>query len=276
MTEPTFFGQPPLFGIHHPPTRTVASGGDAVLICPPLGHEHTRTHRALKLLGQALARAGHHVLRFDFRGLGDSWGQTEDGGVEEWCDDIDVALEELAARSGAKRLTLVGLRVGGALAAASLTRRRQGSLSAHRLILWDPVLSGREFLEAAMALESEFINDAGRFPAPTPVSRGIARRAPGDHLLGYAFPSPVRASLGSLDLTSLTPWPVGSTAIVLSRPSLGCETLVARVRASGLHIECEIIEGADGAWEDYAQHERTLRAGRLVPAIVGRARTEVA
>ena len=75
-----FFGDPALFGIHHPPPDESGSGKrPAVLVCPSIGHEHTRAQRALRILAEALARGGHHVLRLDYRGLGDSWGRLEDG-----------------------------------------------------------------------------------------------------------------------------------------------------------------------------------------------------
>jgi alpha-beta hydrolase superfamily lysophospholipase len=271
--NPTFFGRPPLFGIHHHPAGKGEVERDAVLVCPPLGHEHTRAHRAVRVLAQALSRAGHHVLRFDPRGLGDSWGDTADGGVQPWCEDIDLALLELVRRSPTDRVSVVGLRVGGALAASSLARRGPAPPAVRTLVLWDPVLSGREFLQVAQDFEEKFLNDPYRFPeragtAPQP------RRVSGDHLLGYPYPEAVRTSLERLDLTRLDPWPSARTSIVLSRPWSTCEEWIGRLRASGRAVECEVVEGTDGAWEDYAQHEKTLRPGRLVSAIVETLREE--
>lgn len=266
---PTFFGSPPLFGIHHPPARRPAGGRDAVLVCPPIGHEHTRCHRALRVLGQALSRAGHHVLRFDPRGLGDSWGNPEDGGVGAWCDDIDIALEELAARARVERVALVGLRAGALLAAAALQRRpTEKAPTVHRLVLWDPVLTGEEFLATAAALQEAFSKDPWRYPVLL-LGQRTAERAD-SRLLGYDCPPALREPLAGLDLRALEPWPQVSTAFVLSRPSSECEGLAARLRASGARVDSDVVTGADGAWEDYGEHESTLRAGRLVPTIVGR------
>jgi len=268
---PSFFGNPPLFGIHHPPARRPGGGRDAVLVCPPIGHEHTRCHRALRVLSQALSRAGHHVLRFDFRGLGDSWGDPGDGGVEQWCDDIDIALGELAARSRAERIALVGLRAGGLLAAAALGRRRPGSSPAvGRLVLWDPILSGREFLDTASALQSMFSRDAWRFPVLLFGERNAEPLDADSRLLGYDYPAGLRESLERLELGTIEPWPAVDTAFVLSRPSDECESLATRLRANRIRVDSDVVAGADGAWEDYAEHEDTLRAGRLVPTIVGR------
>lgn len=267
---PTFFGHPPLFGIHHPPARPVR-GRDPVLVCPPLGHEHTRCHRALRVLGQALARAGHHVLRFDPRGLGDSWGDPGDGGVEAWCDDIDIALGELAGRARADRVAVVGLRAGGLLAAAALGRRSPGRAPAvRRLVLWDPVLSGTAFLETAAALQETFSKDPWRYPVLLFGERSAEASAGEARFLGYDNPPALRESLEGLDLRALEPWPELPTTFVLSRPSEECQGLVARLRADGSPADCDVVTGMDGAWEDYGEHENTLRAGRLVPTIVGR------
>ena len=268
---PTFFGSPPLFGIHHPPVRRPAGGRDAVLLCPPIGHEHTRCHRAFRVLSQALSRAGHHVLRFDYRGLGDSWGDPGEGGVEQWCDDIDNALGELAARSRTERIAVVGLRAGGLLAAAALGRHLAGRKpTVRRLVLWDPVLSGKEFLDNAADLQETFQSDPWRFPALLFGERSAEPPEAGSRLLGYDYPPAMREPLERLDLKAVEPWPAVATAFVLSRPSDECESLATRLRAHRIRVDSDVVAGADGAWEDYAEHEDTLRAGRLVPTIVGR------
>ena len=59
-----------VFASYHPPV----GGGSQVLtvICPPLFNEYMRTQLALRELAISLAERGQHVLRFDYRGTGDS------------------------------------------------------------------------------------------------------------------------------------------------------------------------------------------------------------
>lgn len=238
-----------------------------VLLCPPIGHEHTRSHRALKVVAESLSRAGHHVLRFDYRGLGDSSGDAADGGREQWCEDVLQALEELEALSGVKEVRIVGLRLGAALAATAIgsRRRRPGHSTVSHLVLWDPVLSGHEFLSVATRMMSEFLNDPGRFPT---AARDGVSRAPADALLGYSYPDTLRRSLGEIDILALDPWPPVSTSIVMSAPSPRCVDLAERLRAAGSEVAYEVVAGADGDWADYKRHEKTLRAGRIVRALL--------
>ena len=94
--EPSFFGEPSrrLFGIYHPPAAEVDRPVGLVL-CHPWGQEQIRAHRALMQLAKQLSQSGHHVLRFDCTGCGDSDGAVEDGRVEVWLADIAIAVEEL-------------------------------------------------------------------------------------------------------------------------------------------------------------------------------------
>ena len=108
---------------------------------------------------RALAEAGYDVLQIDLLGCGDSSGNFEDAGWEQWLNDSRLATEWLLARSKAP-LWLWGLR-SGALLAADLGRRL-GFQTSH--IYWQPVLNGetvlRDFLRLAVA--GELMSGRGR------------------------------------------------------------------------------------------------------------------
>jgi hypothetical protein len=268
---PTFFGEPPLFGVYHPATSASARDA-ALLVCPSIGHEHTRGHRAIQILCESAARSGFPALRFDYTGVGDSSGALGGAGpntvvVDSWCADVLRAAEELVARSGARAVHIVGLRLGAALALEAV---RRGGLRLSRPIrsvgLWDPLLSGQEFLQQARVFQDLFLRDRGRFSAET-----IRRRAPdasGDYLVGYEFPVAVRRSLGQLDLRGGEDWPSVTVRAVLSDTSPDWDSLAARLASGGLDVSSELVKGAPGVWADYAQSEKTLRAGPLTARIV--------
>ena len=128
----------PLFGYHHAPR---GNGAGAVVICSSWGSEYTYAHHALRVLAKRLAEQGRHVLRFDYSGQGDSWGDTTDADVDRWITDTATAMEELRAISGHAVVDVVGLRIG-ALAAAACA----GTPGVGRVVLWDPVLDGREWM----------------------------------------------------------------------------------------------------------------------------------
>ncbi len=124
-----------LFGYHHLPRPPVS---DAVLICPSWGGEYEYAHRALVVLSKRLAGRGCHVLRFDYSGTGDSWGDSTDADLHRWREDVDRAVDELRAASGREQVSIVGLRLGAAVAAGA------GAVAdaSTRLVLWDPIVDG--------------------------------------------------------------------------------------------------------------------------------------
>ena len=102
----------------------------------------TRTGRCGSLRVR-LSAAGIDTLRFDYFGTGDSAGEMVDADLAGWETDIELAIEELRDMVGSARVTLIGLRLGATLA-ARVAARRPGDVD--RLVLWDPIQSGLEYL----------------------------------------------------------------------------------------------------------------------------------
>jgi pimeloyl-ACP methyl ester carboxylesterase len=189
MTTPLFFGEAArqLFGVYQPPAKEEGGAQQAVVLCPPGPQEYMRTHWAQRRLASILSKAGFHVLRFDYFGTGDSAGGSDAGTLAQWQEDIQRAGAELRARSGASRVSLVGYRLGAALAwRASLSDENRP----RHLLLWDPVIQGGTYLHEVLVGEMTFASRLLYFPRPN-----------GD-LFGYAFSAAERAATRSLDLLS--------------------------------------------------------------------------
>ena len=137
-----FFGETgrQLFGYYH---AAPAGATAAAVLCPSWGPEYQYAHRALRVLGRRLAERGTHVLRFDYAGTGDSWGDASALTPEQWIDDAALATAELRAMSGATRIDMVGLRYGAHVAA----RVAAGRTDLRRIVLWDPVFDGDRWLD---------------------------------------------------------------------------------------------------------------------------------
>lgn len=114
------------------------------VICPPLFSDYMRTHLVLRELAMALAERGQHVLRFDYRGTGDSFGELGEVTVSDWLEDIALAVREGREISGSRMVRLLGVRAGALLACAAA----RASSDVQRLVLWDPVPEGTGYLES--------------------------------------------------------------------------------------------------------------------------------
>lgn len=127
------------------------------MLCNPFGEEAARAHRLFRVLAGQLERAGYAVLRFDYRGTGDSAGEfgiPGEGSVLDWVEDIGLAAAELRKRAGATRVVLVGLRFGATLAALAALR---SLVHTQHLILCDPVVNGDEYLPEMLLAHQKFM-----------------------------------------------------------------------------------------------------------------------
>jgi uncharacterized protein len=194
---PFYFGREgrALFGCFHEPLQK-GPPRYAVLICQPLGHEYVNSHRALRQLAVRLADAGIPVLRFDYYGCGDSSGEAEQGSITRWLEDISNAVAELRTRSGVFEVCVVGLRMGATLAALAGSRLE----CFERLVLWEPVISGKDHLNELKALHQEML----RFrPKPKPSKRS----QPYLEVLGFPLSRFLHAQLEQLDLGDIAEKP---------------------------------------------------------------------
>jgi pimeloyl-ACP methyl ester carboxylesterase len=253
---PYFFGSfdDPLFGAYLPPRASVAREA-AVLLISPIGINYQRTHYALRLMAQQLADEGLHVLRFDFHGMGDSSGSIGAGQFEMWLDDIELAASELIDISGTSDLTLVALHMGAVLAIEAMVNRK---INVKSLVLWDPVVSGRDYLANLQSIQQDLI--AGR------------REPPGesDELLGAHFPPDLRNKIASIHLVERTGMPSADrVALVVSDDLPQYRSLLKKLKSHWPDIIYQLVD-APVKWDDL----RSAYEGRMTgPTIRAAAET---
>lgn len=194
--NPLFFNtsETPLYGVYHAPQGRHRDAG--VVLCHPFGQEYMRAHRAMRQLALLLSRQGYHVLRFDYRGTGDSAGDLQGVTTADWLTDVDAAIAELRASAAISSVSLIGLRLGALIAAATCQRRDD----IDRLVVWDPVLSGADY-EAELLAEI-----AAERPSLDHLHSGNGETGDGTlYYNGFELPAPFRASLRELELTEVMP-----------------------------------------------------------------------
>lgn len=140
----------------HLPTRTPAPG---VVMCHGFTGHRIEAHFLFVKAARALCDAGLAVLRFDFRGSGESEGCFRDMTISAEIADALAALEFMRARPGVKpdRIAMLGLSLGGLVAACATAR--DGGVSA--LVLWSAVADLQGVLSERLAESREELDERG-------------------------------------------------------------------------------------------------------------------
>lgn len=135
-TEAGFFGaEERLFGVAQLPAGEPRG---AVLVCSPIQSELFKNNRREVVLSRRLAENGIAVLRFHYRGAGNSDGAPADLTLASMTEDTVTALAHLVGRAGTDEVGLVGTRLGAMAAAAAAPPGAP-------LALWEPALDGRRY-----------------------------------------------------------------------------------------------------------------------------------
>lgn len=270
---PLYFGdsKEPLFGVLSEP-RAGAERGHGVVMCPPIAQEHVRSHWAFRQVAAALARAGFHVLRFDWFGVGDSAGDMSQASVDRWALDVETAAQELKDSAGIRKVSLIGLRLGAALAGLAAPRVKPSVV-----VLWDPVIDGARYLEDLRGLHTEVIADQRRFWFKWPVTirttlgklrRELAqeRRPSRDELVGFHFSSKLADGIRGLDKELFTKMKRARVVLMDSDGEPGSASLVGPLESAGLKVERRVTQ-ARGRWMDPRQIEELLLPGDSLQSI---------
>jgi pimeloyl-ACP methyl ester carboxylesterase len=131
-----------MFGLLYEPQSSVAPAPDrGVVFCAPYGEEAGISLKVCVNFARHLARCGYRVLRFDYRGDGDSEGRFEEASLVSRMTDIRDAVA-LLRQCGSSRVALFGLRVGASLAAMVAA----ANPSVEALVLWEPVVKLSDYI----------------------------------------------------------------------------------------------------------------------------------
>jgi exosortase A-associated hydrolase 2 len=120
----------------------------AILFVHAFAEEMNKSRRMAALQARALAQSGFDVLQIDLLGCGDSSGDFSDATWKHWLEDVHIGMQALAARSTGVRW-LWGHRTGALLASEYALR----SLEPARLLWWNPVTAGRQFLNQFLRMK---------------------------------------------------------------------------------------------------------------------------
>jgi len=231
------------FGLLHTPPNGQPVRGHVVYV-HPFAEEMNASRRMAGLQARAMAQAGFAVLQLDLMGCGDSAGHFEEASWDDWVHDVVLARRWMLARWPGEAW-LWGLRAGCLLAAQAC--RLDGRPA--KLLLWQPVLSGKQHLQQFLRLQ--LAGDMVRGES----SRGntshlAALLAQGEsvEVAGYTVSPALAQGMTQADLHGL---PAGTQIVCLERgddkatavsPALSAQ--VQHWQAAGCSAQASVVAGA--------------------------------
>lgn len=226
--QPFYFGrkESSLYGVVHEP-RGGPFRSSAILICQPVAHEYFRTHRMVVLLAEKLAANGYYVMRFDYYGMGDSYGKFQEVSVPRWIEDIECASEEIKLISGCESVSVIGIRLGGTLVCQPQLVQRWSML-----ILWDPVTTASQYIRRVNQLTQETLNSF-YWHARSRKAHELSKH----EYLGYCYSSELVNQLNDLVVKSDQFPAYADLHWFETEHSTEVDALVERIRKNGVSLK---------------------------------------
>ncbi|MGQ5523150.1 hydrolase 2, exosortase A system-associated [Chitinimonas sp. PSY-7] len=121
----------------------------AVLFVHAFAEEMNKSRRMVTLQARELADAGYLVLQIDLHGCGDSAGDFGEASWASWVEDV-LGARQWLKQHHADNIWLWGLRSGCLL----ICEAAQQINEPVKLLFWQPVLSGKQFLQQFFRLQN--------------------------------------------------------------------------------------------------------------------------
>lgn len=197
-----------LFAIIHRPKNSKEKKG--IIFCHPFGEEKQYSYRAFVRFARELCDRNFHVMRFDCRGYGDSEGDFKDATLETQVADTLKAIDIFKVQFCIQKVGLFGLRLGATI--ATLAAERDSSIQ--RLILWFPVINGKEYLDELIKTKiiSELTNKMTSLPQREIIEQ--LKSKGGSDMGGYYLTTEMYEQLLGIDQTSQSSHFGGTVLIV--------------------------------------------------------------
>lgn len=226
---PLYFGNTArqLYGAYEEPAADASPRDTAVVLAYPAFPEYNKAHWVFRRLAQRTAQEGFFTLRFDYFGTGDSAGPSDAGSLDQWVEDVATAADEACDLSGAREVSIIGLRLGATMAARAV----EAGLEVRGLLLWDPVVAGADYITSMLARAR--IQRRVRLLSP--------ERRPGQ-LLGYPVSDELYRSIESIDLDDLTLTKAARVELISTAEDAAVQALAERLGRDGPPTQLTVVE----------------------------------
>ncbi len=211
------------------------------VICHSFGAEQMSLQPLEVEMARRLSANGFPVLRFHAQGYGDSDGSPSNVTLKSHVRDSLDAAQVLADQTNISTIGLIGGRFGASVAALAADR-----LTSSALVLWEPMLDGRRYMQslARLAMGTNVTSDVRfRGSAQDPHEALLENGFIGVH--GFPLGLGVFEEVSSFNLLeSLSAFAGESLIIQIARsrkPRTDLDQLVARLKELGGSVSLEVV-----------------------------------
>ncbi|PRC90939.1 hydrolase 2, exosortase A system-associated [Solimicrobium silvestre] len=193
---PTPIGQ--RFCLYHAPTlNKIDADLGSIVHVHAFAEEMNKCRRMAAMQARALAGLGYGVLQIDLYGCGDSSGDFADARWDIWKSDIVAGLNWLQQKHS-KSLNLWGDRLGALLAMDVVRERRE---QINKLMLWQPVFSGEQFMTQffRLLLANEMVSGKEQSVSGTKQIRAMLEAGETIEIAGYEIAADLAKQIDSLN-----------------------------------------------------------------------------
>lgn len=193
-----------------------------------------------------LAENGFNVLRFDYRGTGDSEGRFEDMRLDDWLEDIRDASAALVSHAGVSDVVLMGVRLGATLALRAAAR----FAIAKTLVLWDLVEDGADYRTSLLAMQSQVLSDLDRFRKPR-------KHESTGELIGTPYSTALLDDISAIQAVHLADAHASNVVLVASKNSPMVNTITLDWRSGETMVTTHRL-ARDYGWDNYRRIEEII------------------
>lgn len=249
--------------LFHPAPTTIMQG--VILHFPAFAEEMNKSRAMVVAQARSMADEGYIVLLPDYFGTGDSSGDFSEASWQDWLEGMRYCLNWLQSQYDAQ-ITLWGLRLG-ALMALELASEETTNIS--RLVLWNPVLQGEQFMVQFLRLR--LVNSMMYGDAKEKVT-DLKQRLEQDEVLeiaGYQLSAALFQQVSALkaktfELSSVSEVLWTDVATTIKPLAVPAQVLVDQWRATGIDVDVKQVQGSQ-----FWNTQEISRADQLIEVTTG-------
>lgn len=213
----------------------------------------------LRLLALKLSALGYYVMRFDYRGTGDSSGDFAAADMTLWAQDLLLALDELQALSNTSTSHIVAVRAATLLLGGGIERSRLA-----KLLLWDPCLKGADFLADLNCIRVGSLSSKQWYSR----LRFVDELLPNEYV-GYNYSHACLQQLQAADVREPTALPAREVVLLSTAPDAELKSFSEKLKAQSITSELFTCDDM-GNWSAIDQASLSLTSNKIILEICRR------